>query len=87
MPNDVQTIQPISNLNPLSRARSLLTDGDIAVVIAKLKERVDAYGDVQAAKLLFEFKFGKNPEPPHEGTTLEELMLEGPMSTGRLSDT
>lgn len=64
-----------------------LTDADIAVVIAKLKDRVAEYGDVQAAKLLFEFKFGKNPEPPHEGTTLEELMLEGPMSTGVTSDT
>ncbi len=61
-----------------------LTDSDIAVIIAKLKERVEAYGDVQAAKLLFEFKFGKNPEAPHEGTTLEELMLATPLSDGAL---
>jgi hypothetical protein len=63
-----------------------LTDSDIAVIIAKLKERVEAYGDVQAAKLLFEFKFGKNPEAPHEGTSLEELMLSGPLQPGNVSD-
>lgn len=80
-------MEELPRLPPQTREELInthLTDADIATVIAKLKERVEMYGDVQAAKLLFEFKFGKNPEPPHEGTTLEELMLATPLSDGAL---
>lgn len=61
-----------------------LSDDDIVVIIHSLKERIAKYGDVQAARLLFEFKYGKNPEPPSNQRTLEELMLESPAATSGL---
>lgn len=55
-----------------------LSDDDIVLILHSLKERIEKYGDVQAARLLFEFKYGKNPEPPSNDKTLQELMLESP---------
>lgn len=63
---------------------SALPDEVILAVIAKLIERVEMYGDVQAARVLFEFRYGKNPEAPAEGTTLEQLFLENPLAVGAL---
>lgn len=57
---------------------SALPDETILFLISKLVERVEAYGDVQAARLLFEFRYGKSPEPPSEGTSLEQLMASAP---------
>lgn len=59
---------------------SHLSDDDIVEIIFKLRERVAMYGDVAAAKLLFEFKYGKNPEPPSQQTSLEELIAEHPLA-------
>lgn len=63
---------------------SHLTDDDIVLVITALRLKVERTGDVMAAKLLWEFKYGKNPEPPSRETTLEELMLEGPLASTAL---
>jgi hypothetical protein len=57
-----------------------LSDDDIVIIIHSLKERIAKYGDVQAARLLFEFKYGKNPEPPSGDKSLAELMLESPLA-------
>ena len=40
--------------------------------------------EVEAAKLLIEFKYGRNPDPPQQGTTLEDLMLDGPLAPAGL---
>lgn len=61
-----------------------LTDDDIVLLLTHLKGRVERYGDVQAAKLLIEFKYGKNPEPPSNQKTLDELFLVGPLADGAL---
>lgn len=58
-----------------------LSDDDIVILLTHLKARVEKYGDVQAAKLLIEFKYGKNPEPPSNSQTLEELFLETPAAS------
>lgn len=57
-----------------------LSDDDIVLVLAEMKRRASEQGDVQAAKLLLEFKYGKNPEPPSSQETLEELLLANPLS-------
>lgn len=62
-----------------------LTDSDIAELISHLKDRVSKYGDVAAAKLLVEFKYGRNPEPPNNNQTLEDLFLATPLSGEALS--
>lgn len=63
---------------------SLLPDSVIEDIIVSLRARVAQYGDVQAARVLFEFRYGKNPEPPNEGTTLEQLMQPHPLAIGTL---
>lgn len=63
---------------------SALPDDVILEIVELLIERVRKYGDVQASRVLFEFRYGKNPEPPQEGTTLEQLMLQQPLSVGAL---
>lgn len=54
-----------------------LSDDAIIDILEGLKERASR-GDWNAAKLLIEFRFGKNPEPPHTGMTLEDLMAASP---------
>lgn len=63
---------------------SELSDEDIIILIHHLKARVEKYGDVQAARLLIEFKYGKNPDPPSQTTSLEDLMLAGPLAPSGL---
>jgi hypothetical protein len=58
-----------------------LSDDDVVVLITHLKGRVEKYGDVQAAKLLLEFKYGKNPEPISTEKSLEQLLMQSPLST------
>lgn len=65
--------------------QSALPDETILEIIQKLVDRVNQYGDVQAARVLFEFRYGKSPEPPNEGTSLEALLLATPLSQGALS--
>lgn len=60
-----------------------LTDDDIVEIITHLRARVEKYGDVQAARLLLEFRYGKSPEPPQEGSSLEQLLMESPLASGR----
>lgn len=57
-----------------------LSDDDIVEIITALRERVAKYGDVQAARLLLEFKYGKNPEPVQTGETLDDLMMQSPLA-------
>lgn len=64
--------------------QSLLPDSVIEEIIIALRARVAQYGDVQAARVLFEFRYGKSPEPPNEGTTLEDLMQLNPLTTAVL---
>lgn len=63
---------------------SALPDELILEIIALLVERVRKYGDVPASKVLLEFRYGKNPDAPQEGTTLEQIMLQTPLSVGAL---
>lgn len=62
-----------------------LSDDDIVLILTEMKRRASEQGDVMAAKLLLEFKFGKNPEPVSTGQTLEDLMLQTPLADGNLS--
>lgn len=75
------------SIGPRSREELIethLSDDDIVLLITHLKQRVEKYGDVQAAKLLIEFKYGKNPDPPSNSKSLEELFLASPLSQGAL---
>lgn len=55
-----------------------LTDDDIVLVLDRLKS-LALSGDWQAAKLLLEFKYGRNPEPVNNDLSLEDLMAETPL--------
>lgn len=65
---------------------SHLSDDDIVEVLEALKFRATTQGDVMAAKALLEFKYGKNPEPPSNAQTLEELMAQEPLAPLRSSE-
>lgn len=54
-----------------------LTDDDIVEIITALKEKAKQ-GNYEAGKALFELKYGKNPEPPSDQVTLEQLLYETP---------
>lgn len=62
---------------------SHLSDDDIVEVLTALKFRATTQGDVMAAKALLEFKYGRNPEPPNNSQTLEELFMAAPLADGR----
>lgn len=60
-----------------------LTDSDIVEILTQLKRRAVEQGDWNAAKLLLEFKYGRNPEPPNNAQTLEDLFMATPLATGQ----
>lgn len=62
---------------------SELPDQAIIEIIQHLRARVEKYGDVQAARLLLEFRFGKSPEPPQEGSSLEQILMQTPLGNGQ----
>lgn len=71
---------------PRTRERLIeahLTDSDIVEILTQLKRRAVEQGDWNAAKLLLEFKYGRNPEPPNNNVTLEELLMQTPLSSGQ----
>lgn len=59
-----------------------LADDDVVEIITRLKA-LALSGDVMAIRLAMELKYGKNPEPPKAGQTLEDLMMENPLAQGR----
>lgn len=55
-----------------------LSDNDIVEILTSMK-RAALAGEWPAAKLLLEFKYGRNPEPVSTNLTLEELMAQTPL--------
>lgn len=55
-----------------------LSDDDIVEIITSMK-RAALSGEWPAAKLLLEFKYGRNPEPIQTDRTLEDLLAETPL--------
>lgn len=55
-----------------------LSDDDIVEIITSMKKAALS-GEWPAAKLLLEFKYGRNPDPIQTNLTLEELMAETPL--------
>lgn len=73
----------MSDLPKLVRTRAELidthlSDDDIVEILTGLK-RAAAAGEWAAAKLLIEFKYGRNPEPIVTDLTLEDLMAQTPL--------
>lgn len=64
---------------------SILSDEAIEEILTVLKQRVRADGDVRAAQLLLDFRYGRNPEPPSGEESLSELFLRTPTSLEPLS--
>lgn len=55
-----------------------ITDSDIVDIITALKEKAKL-GSYEHAKAVVELKYGKNPEPPKNDRTLEDLLWESPL--------
>jgi hypothetical protein len=64
---------------------STLSDEVIEEILGVLILRVKSDGDVRAAQLLLDFRYGRNPEPPSGDESLQDLFLRTPTSLEPLS--
>lgn len=55
-----------------------LSDNDIVEILTVLKEKAKL-GSYEHIKILMELKYGKNPPPPSNERSLEDLLLESPI--------